>query len=66
MEKDDAHEAPHVILEIWIKEWHTPSVFGRWKSTQHKYFSPLGYKWFKRMSLYLVVHCGFGDAEVQR
>ena len=49
LEKDVSEYAPHVVLEIRIKEIHTPSFSLRRKASQHQQFSVGGEERLERV-----------------
>ena len=55
--EDEPHDAPHVVDFVWVIELHGPPLGLGWECAQHEHTGTLGQKWFKRMVLYLWVHC---------
>ena len=57
VEKEEAHDAPHVVLEVRVIEWHAPSVLGGREGAQHQELRSVGNEWNKGMALYLTISC---------
>ena len=49
VEKEQTEDAPHVILQVWIKEIHAPTFFLWRKAAQHQELGIAWQKGFQRM-----------------